>query len=59
MTPKNIELMILLVSVLFVTQLPTFVFASQINADEWLKSLSGVTSGGAVFAAYKLWKGNA
>ena len=57
MTPKNIELLILLFAVLFVTQLPTFLFASTINADEWVKSISGVTSGGAVFAAYKLWKG--
>jgi len=57
MNARNMELLILLTAVMVVTVSPTFLLATHVDSDEWVKSLSGMTGGGAVFAAYKLWKG--
>lgn len=54
---RTIELLIVLVAVVIAPHVPTFLFAGHINADEWLKSGTGVTTSGVILAAYKLWKG--
>lgn len=57
MNPKYIELLILIFAVMVVPYVPTFLMASNISLDEWVKSGAGVTSSGVILAAYKLWKG--
>lgn len=50
-----IELLILMACVLA----PMFVFAHEVDGDEFVKAMSGVafaTTIGVIFAAYKLWK---
>ena len=56
MTTSLIELVILMGCVLA----PMFVFASEVDGDEFVKAMSGVafaTAIGVIFGAYRLWKG--
>lgn len=57
MSHRHVELLIMLIAVMIVPYVPTFVMASDISWDEWVKSGAGMTSSGVILAVYKLWKG--
>lgn len=54
---KRWELMWMTIAIVS-AQTPIFLFAQQINRDEWLKSSTGVVIG-ALVAVYHIWTGRA